>query len=99
MGQNQTVKVVEDALTLLSEVGMAGGMTAAEMEKATGLTRDKTFRLRRTLKNKEWLVDLGDGKYGLGPKLALLWASYRNRLHREIDKRTKDLINTETNNG
>lgn len=95
MGRAKTIKTVDDALTLLAEVAEAGGATAAELERNLNFSRDKTFRMIRTLKRRGFLKDRGNGLYGLGHQVAVLWASYRDRIDREIDDRQRRKTQTE----
>lgn len=95
MNRTNKIQAVEDAVGLLNETAHIGNATAQELQRVTGFTRDKTYRLIATLIATGMLTDQGSGRYGLGETAARLWAAYRDRLAREIDHNQKILVETE----
>ena len=69
MPARPSAQTVDDALTLLEEVGTTRGATLSELARATGMTTSKTYRLLGTLEARGYLERRNGKSYELGSKL------------------------------
>lgn len=92
--KDYTIQVLMDAdevLEALASFKEAAGLS--EISSASGLSRNKVFRILRTLEKLGYVEALGE-HYRPGMQLALYWARTRARLESErnaLDKNLKEL--------
>ena len=92
--KDYTIQVLMDAdevLGALASFREPAGLS--EISAACGLSRNKVFRILRTLEKLRYVEALGD-HYRLGMQLALYWARTKARLESEraeIDRTLKEL--------
>ena len=94
MARDLKIRAIVDGFETLKALAVLVEAKGEEVAAATGLSREKTYRVLNTWVSLGVVEKVPNG-FGLGDGMGKLWAAYRDRLHRIIDRCEKELLETE----